>query len=145
MSSEAPFSSRAASARIAAHLKALWLVAGTVTAFGVSACASSGGTQQAAGDPALNTPSSATEPLKTVPTEKTDVQYPGDPRVGLGGGLLDAEEAIWNLNLLSATPPPEPFVGASNTDLAFTGKYVIQGNYNGFQIWDIPIRRLRPS
>ena len=28
-------------------------------------------------------------------------------------------------------------LGATNSDLAFTGKYAIQGNYNGFQIWDI--------
>src|SRR5207247_1683492 len=25
----------------------------------------------------------------------------------------------------------------TNSDLAFTGQYVIQGNYNGFQVWDI--------
>ncbi len=60
-----------------------------------------------------------------------------DPRVGLGAGLFDAEEATWNLNLLSTTPPEEPFVGTSNSDLAFTGNYAIQGNYDGIQIWDI--------
>ena len=31
-----------------------------------------------------------------------------DPRVGLAPGLFDAGEAIWNLRLVSATPPPEP-------------------------------------
>ena len=25
----------------------------------------------------------------------------------------------------------------TNSDLAFTGKYAIQGNYNGYQVWDI--------
>ena len=30
-----------------------------------------------------------------------------DPRVGLSAGLMDAGEAIWNLSLLSKTPPPE--------------------------------------
>lgn len=60
-----------------------------------------------------------------------------DPRVGLRSGLLDAGEAIWNLRVVSSTPPPRDFVGAFNSDLAFTGKYVIQGNYNGFQVWDI--------
>jgi hypothetical protein len=60
-----------------------------------------------------------------------------DPRVGLEAGLFDAGEAAWNMNLISATPPPEPFVGATNSDLAFTGQYAIQGNYRGFQIWDI--------
>ena len=29
------------------------------------------------------------------------------------------------------------FLGVTNSDLAFTGKYAIQGNYNGFQIFDI--------
>jgi len=60
-----------------------------------------------------------------------------DPRVGLGAGLFDAEEAIWNLKLVSQTPSPEDFVGAMNTDLAFKENYVIQGNYNGFIVWDI--------
>ena len=60
-----------------------------------------------------------------------------DPRVGLAPGLFDAGEAIWNLRLVSATPPTEPFVGQTNSDLAFTGDYAIQGNYDGIQIWDI--------
>ena len=60
-----------------------------------------------------------------------------DPRVGLKGGHWDAGEAAWNLRLLSATRPSEKFVGSTNSDLAFTGNYVIQGNYNGYQIWDI--------
>ena len=60
-----------------------------------------------------------------------------DPRVGLAPGMFDAGEAIWNLNLVSTTPPPDPFVGESNSDLAFTGPYAIQGNYDGIQIWDI--------
>ncbi|NNK49106.1 MAG: hypothetical protein HKP01_09570, partial [Gemmatimonadetes bacterium] len=102
----------------------------------MTACASSGSTSAAAADPALNTPSSATEPLKEIPSDENTVKMP-DPRVGLGAGLLDAEEAIWNLSLVSATPPPEAFVGVSNSDLAFKDNYAIQGNYNGFQIWDI--------
>ncbi|MDE0476248.1 MAG: hypothetical protein OXI50_16985 [Gammaproteobacteria bacterium] len=60
-----------------------------------------------------------------------------DPRVGLAPGLFDAGEAIWNLRLVSTTPPSEVFVGSTNSDLAFTGDYVIQGNYDGIQIWDI--------
>lgn len=60
-----------------------------------------------------------------------------DPRVGLSGGLFDAGEAIWNLQLLSTSPPPEAFVGKTNSDLAFLGDYAIQGNYNGVQFWDI--------
>ena len=60
-----------------------------------------------------------------------------DPRVGLAPGMFDAGEASWNLRMLSTTPPPEEFVGAANSDLAFTGDYVIQGNFNGIQVWDI--------
>jgi hypothetical protein len=60
-----------------------------------------------------------------------------DPRVGLKAGLHDAGEAIWNMRLLSETPAPANFAGITNSDLAFSGKYAIQGNYNGWQIWDI--------
>jgi len=60
-----------------------------------------------------------------------------DPRVGLSPGLFDAGQATWNLRLLSSTPPPEDFVGATNSDLAFKGNYAIQGNYDGIIIWDL--------
>ncbi len=60
-----------------------------------------------------------------------------DPRVGLKAGLWDAGQAVWNVRLLSNTRPPEQFVRTYNSDLAFVGSYVIQGNYNGFQVWDI--------
>jgi hypothetical protein len=60
-----------------------------------------------------------------------------DPRVGLKAGLLDAGEAVWNLNVLSKNRPSKDFVGVTNSDLAFVGKYAIQGSYNGYQIWDI--------
>jgi hypothetical protein len=60
-----------------------------------------------------------------------------DPRVGLKPGLMNAGEASWNLQVVSETPPPEKFAGITNSDLAFVGQYAIQGNYNGFQVWDI--------
>ncbi len=60
-----------------------------------------------------------------------------DPRVGLRAGLTDAGQALWNLKLVSSTPSSEKFHGVTNSDLAFTGPYVMQGNYNGFQVWDI--------
>ena len=60
-----------------------------------------------------------------------------DPRVGLKAGLHDAGEAVWNLKVVSENPSPEQFAGITNSDMAFTGKYLIQGNYNGFQVWDI--------
>ncbi len=60
-----------------------------------------------------------------------------DPRVGLSAGRWDAGQAAWNLRLVSTTPPSPKFLGVTNSDLAFTGKYVVQGNYNGFQVFDI--------
>src|SRR5690348_10885381 len=68
-------------------------------------------------------------PLVTAPSP--------DPRVGLKPGLQDAGEAIWNLTKVSHTPSPQGFAGVTNSDLAFYGANVIQGNYNGFQIWDV--------
>ena len=59
------------------------------------------------------------------------------PRVGLRAGLMNAEEAAWNLRVVSKTPPSEQFLGITNSDLAFTGQYVIQGSYGGYQVWDI--------
>ena len=108
----------------------LLLVAGLL---GLSACAPT--------RPATTEAPEATapEPSTAPQAEATSVGEPPspDPRVGLEAGLFDAEEAIWNLRLLSATPPPEAFVGVTNSDLAFTGDYAIQGNYNGIQVWDI--------
>jgi hypothetical protein len=60
-----------------------------------------------------------------------------DPRVGLRAGKTDAAQAIWNLRLVSSTPPSPQFVDGINSDLAFTGKYAIQGSFNGYQVWDI--------
>ncbi|HEV8215125.1 MAG TPA: hypothetical protein VGP95_04800 [Gemmatimonadaceae bacterium] len=60
-----------------------------------------------------------------------------DPRVGLKAGLQDAGSAIWNLRMVSHVPSPQGFAGITNSDLAFHRQSVIQGNYNGFQIWDI--------
>ena len=60
-----------------------------------------------------------------------------DPRVGLAPGRWDAAQAAWNVRLVSTTPPWEKFLGVTSSDLAFSGKYAIQGNYNGFQIFDI--------
>ena len=79
-----------------------------------------------------------TEELTSSMLPITEIERPTpDPRVGLAAGLFDAEEVIWNLDFISNDPPPENFVGAMNTDLAFTGNYAIQGNYNGFMVWDI--------
>ncbi len=99
---------------------ALPLVAGVL---GVAGCASG---SASSGMPSVAIARAARE---TAPSP--------DPRVGLRAGLFDAEEAIWNLELVSATPPAEAFVGETNSDLAFKDQYAIQGNYNGMQIWNI--------
>ena len=75
--------------------------------------------------------SSSSGKMATTAAPKTD------PRVGLKAGVTDAGQAAWNLQLVSNTPSSEKFHGVTNSDLAFTGNYAIQGNYNGFQIWDI--------
>ncbi|MDF1505050.1 hypothetical protein [Roseisolibacter sp. H3M3-2] len=60
-----------------------------------------------------------------------------DPRVGLRAGLYDAATAVSNMQVLATARPGDRFAGSTNSDLAFTGNYAIQGNYNGWQIWDI--------
>ena len=60
-----------------------------------------------------------------------------DPRVGLKAGWWDAAEALWNMRRISSTPVHEKNLGVTHSDLAFTGNYVVQGNYNGFVIYDI--------
>ncbi len=72
-----------------------------------------------------------------------------DPRVGLRAGWMNAAQAAWNIRLVSTTPPSPEFINRStpgdfqftNSDLSFTGPYVIQGNYSGVQVWDITTPR----
>jgi hypothetical protein len=72
----------------------------------------------------------------TAKMENTAPPTP-DPRVGLKSGLMNAQEAAWNVKVVSKTPPSEKFLGSTNSDLAFISHYAIQGSYNGYQIWDI--------
>jgi hypothetical protein len=60
-----------------------------------------------------------------------------DPRVGLKPGRYDAGQAQWNMRLVTNNPSPAPFDTSTNSDLAFYKNYVIQGNYDGYQVWDI--------
>jgi hypothetical protein len=68
-----------------------------------------------------------------------------DPRVGLKAGWLDAGQAISNLTLVGHANKSDGWVdpaspgsfGFANSDLAFSGNYVIQGSFHGFQIWDV--------
>lgn len=82
-----------------------------------------------------------TTPPATTPMTPTPAMTPPpatpDPRVGLKAGLMDAGEAVGHLEILAKAVSPEGFLGITNSDLAFTGNYAIQGNYNGPVIWDI--------
>jgi len=68
-----------------------------------------------------------------------------DPRIGLRAGWFNAGEASWNMRLVSTTPPSPDFINRDsagdfrfiNSDLSFRGNFVIQGNFNGVQIWNI--------
>ncbi len=65
-----------------------------------------------------------------------------DPRVGLKAGINDPGVAAWNMRLVSNTPTAAPFAVAPgdfaymNSDLAFKGPYVFQGNFQGLQAWE---------
>jgi hypothetical protein len=60
-----------------------------------------------------------------------------DARSRLKAGLMDAGEATFGLKVTAKAVPPQGFVGQTNSDLTFVGKYAIQGNYNGPVIWDM--------
>ena len=60
-----------------------------------------------------------------------------DPRNSLKAGLFDAGEFTSNMRVLAKAQSPKGFLGETNSDLAFTDNYVIQGNYNGPVVWDI--------
>ena len=75
------------------------------------------------------------KPPATPPSPSADPRL--DSRVGLKAGLMDAGEALSNMKVVAKAVSPEGFLGITNSDLAFTGKYAIQGNYNGPVIWDI--------
>src|SRR5262249_7223394 len=81
-------------------------------------------------------PPPAVMPPPVMPIVSMTAPTP-DPRIGLAPGRWNAAQAAWNMRMISTTPPSASSAGATHSDLAFTGRYVIQGNYNGFEIWDI--------
>ena len=117
-------------------------------AAGQPPAAAPAGAAPAAGAPAASgrggrgaPPPPPPDPPKTMPKPVTPIvsaTAPSpDPRVGLKAGWWDAGQAAWNMNLVSTTPPSGKSFGATHSDLAFSGKYTIQGQYNGFDIWDV--------
>jgi len=81
----------------------------------------------------------------TSPVNMSTTAPAPDPRVGLRAGWMNAAEAAWNIRLVSTTPPSEHFINRANpgdfslinSDISFSGPYVIQGNFSGVQVWDI--------
>ncbi|MHB0948938.1 MAG: hypothetical protein ACYC3Q_05360 [Gemmatimonadaceae bacterium] len=70
--------------------------------------------------------------------------YPSanDPRNGLKAGLFDAGTAAKGMRLVSFSRKPAALDTARglafiNSDLAFRGTTVYQGNFAGFTIWDV--------
>jgi hypothetical protein len=94
---------------------------GAVATAGFAACAGS------------NTPTSQPSPV----TQAGDASPRMDARSRLKGGLMDAGEATFGLKVNAKAVSPQGFLGQTNSDLTFTGKYAIQGNYNGPVIWDM--------
>ena len=84
-------------------------------------------------------------PAATGPIDLSTTPPSPDPRVGLRAGWMDAGEAAWNLDVVAKRQPSEAFINLStpgdrrlvNSDLAFTRNYVVQGNYSGYQVWNI--------
>src|SRR6185437_11773295 len=67
-----------------------------------------------------------------------------DPRAHLKPGLYDAGMAAKGMQLVAHANKPAEFhpddpggLTYANSDLAFGGKYLYQGNFSGIQIWDI--------
>ncbi|HSL70323.1 MAG TPA: hypothetical protein VK864_08785 [Longimicrobiales bacterium] len=82
---------------------------------------------------ALPAPANAQDTIATM----------NDRRAGLQAGARNAAaQAAWNLKLVSFSPKPSQFDSARgltyiNSDLAFRGNIVYQGNFSGFSIWDV--------
>lgn len=107
------------------------------------ACARSGTTTGGPPAPAEGTTITGDVSLSDAPPMKypESAKAPSpDPRIGLkpGEAARDAGEASFNMKLLSNSAAPEGFTGrgATGSDLAFSGNYIIQGNYRGIIIWD---------
>jgi hypothetical protein len=103
---------------------------------------------RATSTPGAPTPAPGTTITGDIPLNQAPpMKYPEsakapnpDPRIGLkpGANVGEAGEAAFNMKLLANAPAPEGFTGrgATGSDLAFSGNYIIQGNYRGIIIWD---------
>ena len=86
----------------------------------------------------------ASVPVVTIPPMPRAMSMT-DPRVGLRAGMTNAGVAAHNMVLVSHSSKSAQLDGDggsrgltfANSDMAFRGNYVFQGNFSGFQIWDI--------
>jgi hypothetical protein len=121
-------------------LLALTLAVGAAALVGAQQAPATPAAQPAApappGPPPPPPPPPAEMPKPATPVVSATAPTP-DPRTNLKAGRWDAEQAAWNMRLLSTSPPQGKSLGATHSDLAFSGNLVIQGNYNGFDIYDI--------
>ncbi len=92
-----------------------------VAATGLTACAAS-------------KPSASASPK---PVAGAAADWSKDARVGLKGGLYNAQTAVSNMKVTGMAQTPPAMGGAWNSDITFTGKYAIQGNFGGLVIWDM--------
>jgi hypothetical protein len=113
------------------------IVAVSATALIIAACSSMSSSSSAPDPATLDMSTRAPSPDRRVglkPGRTDSVTLFGQSRRVI---VETADEAAWNLRLLSNSRASERFVGVTNSDLAFIGNYAIQGNYNGYQVWDI--------
>jgi hypothetical protein len=107
-----------------------------VLALLAAACASGGGSTS-------STPQAASPNPVNLPPPQDTVATLNDPRVNLAAGTRNtAGIGAWNMRLVSYTPKPPAHDSARgltfiNSDLAFRGNLVYQGNFSGFSIWDV--------
>jgi hypothetical protein len=82
-------------------------------------------------------------PAPTLAQQQDTMATMNDPRVGLAPGTRNtAGVAALHMKLVSFTPKPSQFDSTRgltwiNSDLAFSGTTVYQGNFSGFNIWDV--------
>ncbi|MGH9467993.1 MAG: LVIVD repeat-containing protein [Terriglobales bacterium] len=102
------------------------------------------------GSLAAQRPQPAAERVAMMAAAKTEgTATTHDPRWGLAPGLYDAGQAMENLHLVAALHQPQgmaspnPYIAGlvsdsyQNSDLAFDGNLVIQGNYHGVIIYNV--------
>lgn len=131
-----PHSSSHVRSTITAAARSAPAVLAALAALGLTACATgSGGATGAEQAPAADA-APAAEDTRMTHVESGTAPDP-DPRQGLEAGRFEAGMATWNMELVSNSAPPEPYLSHTHSDLAFQGDHVIQGNYAGILIWDV--------